>query len=67
MEIIGVWVALLGYTVAYAGLANWNGQSMSLGQAFTGSSGTGGGPGAVATTPQLATPVSTGGLGAWHG
>lgn len=53
MEIIGLWVALIGYTVVYAGLANWSGESMSLAQAFTGSTST------STTTPTKTTASSS--------
>lgn len=36
MTILGLWVAIAGYAVLYAGLANWQGSGMSIPDAFTG-------------------------------
>lgn len=69
MAALGLWVALVGYTVLYAGIANWSaastgGQGLSIPQAFTGqntptctSSSKSGGGGAL--------PAAAPGLGSW--
>lgn len=73
MKIIGLWVAIVGYTIVYAGLANWSGQNVSLPDAFMGkvstSPPTPGNPPAGSVPPPPNTPqtVPPQSMAGWNG